>query len=101
MKNIVYNCFFILYTYVHMNLKKSKNRIVLTSTNTTATELNEAELSHFFDRFYRNDRSRNSAQNSYGIGLSVARAIMDKHKGRIRAYAKDSTCIVIEASFPK
>ena len=87
--------------YIHLDLKKIKNRIVLTSTNTTGAVLNEAELSHFFDRFYRSDRSRNSAQNSYGIGLSVARAIVDKHKGKIRAYAKDPNCIVIEASFPK
>ena len=69
-------------------------------TNTTSYELQPENLEHMFDRFYRFDKSRNSEKGGYGIGLSVARAITDKHKGKIKAYAKDKNCIVIEAVFP-
>lgn len=53
-----------------------------------------------FDRFYRADKSRNSKKGGYGIGLSVASAVVEKHRGKIRAFAKDSRCIVFEVSLP-
>ena len=43
------------------------------------------ELGRLFDRFYRADRVR-TASNSFGIGLSLAKSIAEKHDGNIKAY---------------
>ncbi len=43
------------------------------------------ELSRLFDRFYREDKAR-TAGTSFGIGLSLAKAIAEKHHGEIKAY---------------
>ena len=42
----------------------------------------EEEKPHLFDRFYRSDTSRQSAGH-FGLGLSIAREIMDAHRGDI------------------
>ena len=42
-----------------------------------------------FDRFYRLDVSRNSETGGNGIGLSIAKAIVDAHKGKIIAFSQD------------
>lgn len=42
-------------------------------------------LPHVFDRFYRVDRSRARASGGSGIGLTIARHLVEAHGGSIRA----------------
>ncbi len=65
--------------------------IVLTVENTYAA-VGELELNRLFDRFYRADKAR-TFKGGYGIGLSMAKAIAEKHKGDITAYKKDPSHI--------
>lgn len=55
-------------------------------------ELSQLELSKLFDRFYRADKAR-TFTGGFGVGLSIASAIVKKHHGEITAYKKDDTHI--------
>ncbi len=61
--------------------------------------MTQEELSHIFERGYRTDSSRNSAQGGSGFGLSIAKKIIEDHGGRIWATSKvgigTSICFVI------
>ena len=65
--------------------------VALTVENTYA-DVGEVALDRLFDRFYRADRARRFT-GGYGVGLSMAKAIAEKHKGNITAYKKDGTHI--------
>lgn len=53
------------------------------------------DLSNIFERFYRTDASRNSAQGGSGIGLSIVKKIIEDHGGYIWATSKEGegTCM--------
>ena len=53
------------------------------------------DLQRIFERFYRTDASRNSAQGGSGIGLSIVKKIIEDHGGYIWATSKEGegTCI--------
>lgn len=68
--------------------------------NQTVYPLSKEHLYNMFDRFYRADPSRNSSTGGYGIGLSVAKAIVASHGGKIRAISPDGTHLQIQVTFP-
>ena len=55
----------------------------------------QKDLPKIFERFYRTDASRNSAQGGSGIGLSIVRKIIEDHGGYIWATGKEGegTCM--------
>ncbi|MCM1064738.1 MAG: HAMP domain-containing histidine kinase [Eubacterium sp.] len=53
-----------------------------------------------FERFYRADRARTS-DGSYGLGLSIARSIVELHKGDIHAKALEHDRIMFEVILPR
>ena len=61
--------------------------------------LDPAQLPRLFDRFYRADASRSRDTGGYGIGLSTARAIVGRHRGRLTAKSEDGL-VVFTARLP-
>ncbi len=68
---------------VSFSLSKDKKGIKITETN-PCEDLDTEELGNLFDRFYRSDKARTSG-NGFGVGLSIAKAIAEAHKGDIWA----------------
>ena len=80
-------------------LEKQKNTLRLSVFN-TAESVSRESLAHLFDRFYRADASRNSGTGGYGLGLSIASAVVAAHRGKISASSPDGKSLRITAVFP-
>jgi signal transduction histidine kinase len=57
------------------------------------------ELSHIFERFYRSDKARNSSTGGSGLGLSIAKWIIDAHKGNVEVLSRQEIGTRITVSF--
>ena len=67
---------------IRVGTRSENGRAILTVSDTgpgIATE----DLPHLFERFYRADKSRGRAQGRSGLGLAIAKAIVDSHGGTI------------------
>ena len=80
--------------HISVNLKKNGKGVSLSVYN-TAEHVSKENISHIFERFYRLDESRNSKTGGYGIGLSIAYAIVQAHKGKITAETEDEKSLKI------
>lgn len=75
-------------TTIKIKLYKNKNEIILEVIN-SGKEIPQEECDKIFERFYRSDKSRNRDSNRYGLGLAIAKNIVNNHDGVIKAFSKD------------
>ncbi len=63
--------------------------------------INQKDLPHIFDRFFRADTSRSSLKTSgHGLGLSIAKMIIDQHKGSVSVKSDEKKGSVFSIRFP-
>ena len=77
---------------VIVNLINNNKEIILKVKN-EGSRIAKKDEEKIFERFYRKDESRNRNNNRYGLGLSIAKNIVEKHKGIISATTKDNYTI--------
>ena len=78
---------------IDVELSKDKNKIKLKIKN-TGEGIKKEDLDKIFERFYRVDTSRTRDTGGYGLGLSIAKSIVESHNGKIYAESnigKDTT----------
>ena len=85
---------------ISLSLKKQKKLLIFSVSNQTEVLMPKEKLPMLFERFYRLDPSRNSNTGGYGIGLSVAKAIVTAHNGKIQAKTEDGYSLKITVSLP-
>ena len=66
-----------------VTLRRQGNHLLLTVAN-PGPAISREDLENIFKRFYRVDKAR-SRDGSYGLGLSIARRILEEHRGRLWA----------------
>jgi signal transduction histidine kinase len=67
---------------IELSAKSSKDG-VLFSVKDTGSGIKKEDLPHVFDRFYRAEKSRSRATGGMGLGLAIARSLVEIHGGKI------------------
>jgi signal transduction histidine kinase len=85
---------------IAIKTKKTEKSIFI-SIKDQGIGIDEKDLEHVFDRFYRSDKARSKSNiNGYGLGLSIAKEIINLHKGSINIESKIGKGTTVTVSIP-
>ena len=79
---------------------KREGKHAVIQVNNTGTPIPSSDLPHIFDRFWRADEARTSGAGGYGLGLSIARSIVEEHGGTLSAQSSAEHGTTFTAKFP-
>ena len=85
---------------ITVRLTKTRRGARLETLNSCAPEALR-DLNRLFDRFYRADPSRSRDLGGYGVGLSIAKAIVEAHGGKIAAESPAEGMIRFRITLPE
>lgn len=85
----------------------ARRKKVLIEVSDQGMGISKKDIPHLFDRFYRADLSRSKNKKGqlaqaggYGLGLSIAKQIVQKHKGEISVESKIGKGSTFKVTFP-
>lgn len=84
---------------IQVVLEKLSTTCVI-SINNTGSVIPPEDLQNIFRRFYRSDSSRDRQSGGYGLGLAIAREIVNKHGGLIRAASDEESGTTFYVEMP-
>ncbi|EOH76009.1 sensor histidine kinase [Enterococcus malodoratus] len=62
--------------------------------------ISDEDKKHIFERFYREDRSRSKETGGYGLGLAIAKQIINQHKGKLTVRDWQPKGVVFQIRLP-
>ena len=81
---------------VFISLTHTRSTAVLSVFN-DGEPIPQEQIAQLFERFYRADEARNGEDNHYGLGLAIAKAIVEAHHGKIEVSCFDGkVCFAIQ-----
>lgn len=84
---------------ISVNLKSSNGKAIL-SVNNKGEVIPQEDIKKIFDRFYRVDKARERSSNSYGLGLPMAKKIVESNNGRINVESDENDGTTFVVIFP-
>ncbi|MCP3689099.1 MAG: HAMP domain-containing histidine kinase [Gammaproteobacteria bacterium] len=84
---------------VMVSLTSSAHELIFSVVD-SGPGVDEAEIAHITDAFYRTDSSRLRKTGGYGLGLYLCRLIVEAHGGRLIISSARGQGMTVEAHFP-
>lgn len=72
---------------IHFRVKENMDAINIRISD-NGRGIDEKDLPHIFERFYRSDASRNTKLGGSGIGLSIVKKVIENHEGSVVAISR-------------
>lgn len=85
--------------FVKMELKSLEDNIIIAISD-NGLGVTEDDLGKIFQSFYRGDKARTNAGEGSGLGLSITRQIIERHRGKIWAESNDYGGLTVIISLP-
>lgn len=85
---------------VNLSLEEQEERILI-MVRDQGMGIAQEHLRHLFDRFYRADQAKYRRTSGSGLGLSIAKKIVEEHHGTITVASQPSRGTVVTISLPK
>lgn len=84
-----------------ISVKSKGKKVTLEVSNLRDLSIDPKTMKNFFDRFYRADESRNreDGKSSYGLGLAIAKSIVEKNHGQISVQEREGDRIAFIVTF--
>lgn len=81
---------------VFISLTHTRNNAIFTVIN-DGEPISQEQMAQLFERFYRADEARNGEDKHYGLGLAIAKAIVEAHHGKIEVSCYDrKVCLTVQ-----
>ena len=84
---------------VELSLDRSGRNARLVVKN-SSLPMEKGNADKLFERFARADSSRNSESGGFGLGLAIAKAVTEAHRGKIHAESEDGASLTVTAELP-